>query len=427
VEAQIAALEAPLEEQRKNILTSLKNEYDAALKRESLLATEYNQQAHVVSGQNGEMDRYGFLKREVDATRTLYDSMLQKMKEASIASALRASNIRVVDRADVPTAPYKPDVRQSTATGVLAGLFLGIVFAVYRERADRTLQDPGDAEYYLGVPELGVIPKGTIEETGTGARRLEADAPSPRIELMAFSEKNSLIAESFRTVLTSIMFSGEMSLRSRVLVITSASPKEGKTTVTCNLSTAIAEVQSSVLLIDADMRRPRLHTVFQVENGLGLSDLLASREPLRWSDIEPLVRDSGVPGLKLMTSGNSRHKATSLLYSPRLGELMELVRERFDTTVFDTPPMINIADARLMGRLADGLIMVVRSSQTSRDAAMMAKQRLGEDGSPLLGVILNGWNPEAPGYSHYRNYYEGYKHYYGPKSEQEPVAVQKSV
>jgi polysaccharide biosynthesis transport protein len=164
-----------------------------------------------------------------------------------------------------------------------------------------------------------------------------------------------------------------------------------------------------------------------VENGLGLSDLLASREPLRWSDIEPLVRDSGVPGLKLMTSGNSRHKATSLLYSPRLGELMELVRERFDTTVFDTPPMINIADARLMGRLADGLIMVVRSSQTSRDAAMMAKQRLGEDGSPLLGVILNGWNPEAPGYSHYRNYYEGYKHYYGPKSEQEPVAVQKSV
>jgi capsular exopolysaccharide synthesis family protein len=258
------------------------------------------------------------------------------------------------------------------------------------------------------------------------ARIADEDSPAPRVELMAFREKTSLIAESFRTILTSIMFSGDLSSRSRILVITSASPKEGKTTVTCNLSTAMAEVQSSVLLVDADMRRPRLHTVFQVENGPGLSDLLAGHEPLRWENVEPLLLDSGVPGLKLMTSGQSRHKATSLLYSTRLAELMQLLRENFETTVFDTPPMINIADARLMGRLADGLIMVVRSSQTSRDAALMAKQRLGEDGSPLLGVILNGWNPEAPGYSHYRNYYEGYNHYYGPNSENH-AAVKKSA
>jgi succinoglycan biosynthesis transport protein ExoP len=208
-----------------------------------------------------------------------------------------------------------------------------------------------------------------------------------------------------------------MTPRSRVLVVTSASPKEGKTTVVCNLSIALAEVQSGVLLVDADMRRPRLHGVFQIENGPGLSDLLAGHEPLEWERIEPLLQETGVPGLRMMTSGQSRHKATSLLYSNRLAELMWILRDKFDTSVFDTPPMVNIADARLMGRLADGVIMIVRSAQTTRDAALMAKQRLVEDGSPLLGVILNAWNANVPGYSYYRNYYAGYNHYYGPQSE----------
>lgn len=423
VEAQIAALEAPLEKQRADILQSIKNEYDAAVRREKLIQAEYDEQAHVVNGQTGEMDRYGFLKREVDATRTLYDSMLQKMKEASIASALRASNIRVVDKADVPGGPYKPDVRRTTLVGLLGGLGLGMLFAIYRERADRTLQDPGDAEFYLGLTELGVIPAGEPQDLTERAqvRRLDSGAmPSTGVEMISFNEKTSLIAESFRTTLTSIMFSGALATRSRVLVVTSASPKEGKTTTVCNLSAAMAEVQSSVLLVDADMRRPRLHAVFQTENGPGLSDLLAGQEPLQWETIEPLLRNTGIPGLKLLTSGESRHKATSVLYSHRLGELMRIMRENFDTTVFDTPPMINIADARLMGRQADGVIMVVRASQTSRDAALMAKQRLGEDGSAVLGVILNGWNPHVPGYSYYKNYYAGYNHYYGPDSEEEP-------
>jgi polysaccharide biosynthesis transport protein len=206
-------------------------------------------------------------------------------------------------------------------------------------------------------------------------------------------------------------------MRSRVLVVTSASPKEGKTTAVCNLSIALAEVQTSVLLIDADMRRPRLHTVFRIENGPGLSDLLTGHEPLEWDQIEPLLQETGVPGLKMLTSGQSRHKATSLLYSNRLAELMRIMRGKFDTTVFDTPPMVNIADARVMGRHSDGVIMIVRSQYTTRDAALLAKQRLAEDGSPLLGIILNAWNPNAPGYSYYRNYYAGYNHYYGPEKE----------
>jgi succinoglycan biosynthesis transport protein ExoP len=177
-----------------------------------------------------------------------------------------------------------------------------------------------------------------------------------------------------------------------------------------------------VLLIDCDMRRPRLHTVFKVENGPGLSDLLSRREPLQWSDIEPLVQHTGVPSLNLLTSGTSRYRVATLLYSERLPELIQILRTRFDTVVFDTPPMVNIADARLVGRYSDGVVMVVRSLFTTRDAALLAKQRLVEDGSPLLGLIMNGWNPNVPGYSYYRNYYAGYNHYYGPES---PNAVPK--
>ncbi len=416
VEAQIASLEAPMQKQREDILNRIKNEYDSAARREKLLQTDYETQAHLVSGQTAEMDRYSFLKREVDATRTLYESMLQKLKEASIASALRASNIRVVDRAEVPLAPYKPDVPHTTLMGMLGGLCVGIAFAVYREKADRTIQDPGDTEYYLGIPELGVIPAGEFD-----ASLIDAQPPAgpgqkavpTGIELTTYHARTSLVAESFRTTLTSILFSGAGSMRSRVLVLTSASPKEGKTTVVCNLAIALAEVQTGVVLVDADMRRPRLHTVFHLENKAGLSDLLAGHEPLEWENIEPLLQETGVPGLKLLTSGLSRHKATSLLYSNRIAELMRILRVNFDTTLFDTPPMINIADARVMGRHADGVIMIVRSGQTTRDAALTGKQRLVEDGSPLIGSILNGWNADLPGYSHYRNYYAGYNHYYG--------------
>src|SRR5207253_954759 len=150
----ITSLESALEAERLNILTRIRNEYLAAQRREKLLATSYETQAQRVSQDAAKTAHYSILKREVDASRQLYENMLQKLKEASIASALRASNIRIVDAAEPPSAPYKPDVMQRVTVGLLSGVFLGVVFVVLRERADRTLQDPGDPSYYLGLPEL---------------------------------------------------------------------------------------------------------------------------------------------------------------------------------------------------------------------------------------------------------------------------------
>jgi capsular exopolysaccharide synthesis family protein len=423
-QAQINAIEASLAASRANIVTRIRKEYEAAQRRETLLVNAYTAQARLVSGKAEETAHHNLLKRDVDATRLLYDTLLQRLKEASIAAALRANNVRVVDAAERPSTPYKPDVSQRCTVGLLFGLILGVAFVVLRERADRTLQDPGDVTYHLGVPELGIVPVGELLDMPRSKHRSKSLATmaggstngepfEDRVEMISWRQKNSLLAESFRTTLTSILFSRRGGDRPRVLVLTSASPKEGKTTVVSNLGIALAEINQRVLVIDGDMRRPRLHSVFNVDNHRGLSDLLLEKTPLDGAKLEEACVPTSIPGLYVLASGSSRRSASSLLHSARLPELLNLAREKFDTVVVDTPPMVNIADARVVARFADALILVVRSGVTTRDAAQLAKSRFAEDGIPVLGTILNFWNPRTPGYSYYKYYYAGYYHYYG--------------
>jgi len=431
VQAQITLMEATIKQERANILTRIKNDYDASQNREKLMMASYLAEVKLVADQSEKTTHYGILKREVDSNRALYETMLQRMKEASVASALRASNIRVVDPAEPPPIPYKPNVLRYITMGLLAGICLGVTLVVLRERADRTLHDPGDIAYYLHLPELGVVPTANVELTprgfkttrspGRGAAMLDLNGqPSmeevldDRVELITHVRKKSLISESFRTTLTSILFSGHNGDRPRVIVLTSASPKEGKTTVVCNLAIALAEINHKVLVIDADLRRPRMHNVFGVKNdNNGLSELLLKQEPLDDAALRSAARETHIPNLYVLPAGRSRFNAASLLHSERLPELLRGLRKQFDTIMIDTPPMVNIPDARVLARLADGVIMILRSAHTTRDAALLAKQRFMDDGIPVMGTILNNWNPNTPGYGYYRNYYEGYFHYLG--------------
>ena len=433
IQAQITLMEATVKQERANILTRIKNEYEAAQHREKLMTASYLAEVKLVADQSEKTTHYGILKREVDSTRSLYETMLQRMKEASVASALRANNIRVVDPAEPPPIPYKPNVLRYITMGLLAGICLGVSLVVLRERSDRTLHDPGDIAYYLHLPELGVVPTANIELTQRGFKTARApqpratavldlngqptideDALDDRVELITWSRKKSLISESFRTTLTSILFSGHNGDRPRVLVMTSASPKEGKTTVVCNLAIALAEINHKVLVVDADLRRPRMHNVFGVKNdNNGISEILLLQEPLDEAAFAPAVRATHIPNLYVMPAGRSRFNAASLLHSERLPELLRALRKQFDTILIDTPPMVNIPDARVLARLADGVILILRSARTTRDAALLAKQRFLDDGIPVMGTILNGWNPNTPGYGYYRNYYEGYFHYLG--------------
>lgn len=331
VQAQIAATEASLQAAGANVLTRIRKEFEAAERREKLLANAYTAQAREVSGHAEEAAHYSLLKRDVDATRLLYETLLQRLKEASIASALRANNVRVVDAAERQLIPYKPDVRRTCTIGLLLGLMSGFAFVVLRERADRTLQDPGDVTYFLGLPELGVVPIAELFVAPRSKSRSKSlslrlkdgrsssdEAFDDRVEMISWRQQMSAVAESFRTTLTSILFSRRSGRRPRVLVLTSASPQEGKTTVVCNLGISLAEISHTVLLIDADTRRPRLRSVFNVENDRGLSDLLLEKTPLDAAKLEAACAATLIPGLYVLSSGSAKPNASSLLHSGRL-------------------------------------------------------------------------------------------------------------
>ncbi len=337
---------------RVDILKRIRNEYDEAVRKENLLTTDYASQRSVVTGEGGKGIQYGILKREVESNRQLYDAMLQQLQQSSLASALRASNIQVVDPAKPPTHPYKPDVESSAGIGLLSGLVLGAAFVVMQERADRSIQDPGETQIFLNLPELGVIP---ADDTGTrfrlrfaGSKKVTADAVNggkngqgceplanshlgSRVELISWQRKPSIVAESFRATLVSILFSGENGSRPRVMVVTSAGPAEGKSTVVSNLGIAIAEVNQKTLLIDADLRKPRQHDIFNLKNDKGLSELLRSKDPVSTFLEGGIIQETDIPDLYVLTSGAASSAATSLLYSNRMPELIQKLRTEFES------------------------------------------------------------------------------------------------
>lgn len=431
IQAQITSLDAAFAKQRANVLSRIKNEYDTAERREKLLTADYSAQSKFVSDQSEKAIHYGILKREVDTGRQLYDGMLQKVKEYGVASAMQASSVRVVDAAEAPVFPYKPDYTRNSGLGLLAGLFLGVAFVIVRERADRSIQAPGEMAQYVDAPELGIIPSASLdlkqvhyyskrqrrlrhEEAESGERR--------RMELVTFQHKPSLVAESFRAAVASILFSGENGNHPRVIVMTSPAPKEGKTTVASNLALALVEINRRVLVIDADLRKPRMHDIFGVSNAQGLTTVLKAEGPLNGQP--GIVCETVYPGLFVMPAGPSEVGIHNMLYSPRLPEIIARFRKEFDAVIIDTPPVMHMSDARVLGRLADGVIVVVRAGRTTRDTVQSTVARFSEDGTRVIGTILNDWNPKkhqgyGSGYAYrsYHGYYDSYQKHYGEKTE----------
>lgn len=416
VQAEIAEMEADRKKVRDRIVERISNDFQEAESRESLLAAEYQAQSSFLSGEAAKVTHYGILQREVETNRQLYESLLQKVKEAGISAALRASNIQVIDPAKPPVEPFGPRLRLGSMWGLLAGLIFGFGIVTVREKMNRNLEAPGEAAMYLNVPELGVIPSRSIDRSAIGHRRKKGWPASivgaaGDSELIGFQQSQSLMAESFRVILTSILYAGRKR-PAQVIVVASPGASEGKTTVLCNLAMAYAETSRSVLIIDCDMRRPRLHDMFGVSNEIGLAELLSETTPLEPRSVFLHSHKTAVPGVTILPSGEPKAGTANLLHSRRLGELIELARQQFDVVLLDTPPMLHIADARIAGVLADGVVLVIRSGQTSRESALAAKRQLAEDGIPIIGTALNDWNPKVAGYYGYEAYSKYYASYY---------------
>ncbi len=390
VRAQIVELESALGRERRAILERIENDFHEAERRESLLASAYREQTNLVTEDSGKSIRYNILRRDVDTNRNLYEMILQRVKEASIASAMKASNIHVVDPATVPRQPRSPSPAANAVLGLSAGLIIGMALAAIRPRRDETLRAPGDAAYVLGLSELGVIPRASVPSQ----LRAYLGSAAAQVPNGVSKSKPTPLSDSFRSVLASILFAGENGSQPRVLVVTSAAAAEGKTTVASNLAMAVAKGDRTVLLIDGDLRKPRLHEIFGLDNSRGLTEPLEER---CFDDIHvrTLVRTTSIPNLYVLTAGQPLPGVPDALFSLTMPDVVAHCRERFDMVIIDTPPMLLMPDARVLGRMADGVVLVVRSSRTTRDRALAACYRLSEDKINVLGVILNDWNPKS--------------------------------
>lgn len=402
VKAQIDALKKTMEQERKNILDRIANEYNTAKQREEMLKAVYRQQASDVSDQAAKTVRYETLKREVDTTRDLYEAMLKRVNDAEMVSAIRASDIRPVDTALPPAAPHTPNKPLLAGIGMISGLLIGLTAVFVKEQRNRTIQKPGYSSSLLNLTELGVIPSARPQGPRLipGGKRGQNDSLLPSLSRAAALNTYSLLKDSFRGVVNSILFAESESDSLQVLIVSSPHAGEGKTTSVCNLGVAFAEIGRRVLLIDADFRKPRLHEIFNLPNDGGLLNLLSEFDR-RTSDIEQQIRATTVPGLSVMTVGSTSAALPTLLHSDRLSRLLGKLRTQYDLILIDSAPLLIVPESRILARSTDGIVLVLRAGVTTPEMALAARKRALEDRTPLIGTILNDWKPDAAQYYPY--------------------------
>jgi receptor protein-tyrosine kinase len=342
-------------------------------------------------------------KRELDSNRQFYEVISRRADEARIASTVPQSNVRLVGPAQPSAHPHKPNVPINLAIGMFGGMALAIGYVMLREQTSSVLRTPGEAGAYLALPEIGAIPKAANRKSPV--RGFLAGIKTLPVERTSLEHPSSGLSEAFRGTLTSILAAGHNLDHPRTLVVTSSRPMEGKTTVVSNLGVALAEIGNKVLLIDGDLRRPRLHKVFDQINSWGLSDLLREKNAIEELPLKALVKKTTIPHLHLLPSGTCADNIFGLLCSDRMAGLLPRFRQEFDYVLVDAPPCLEFADARIIAWYAETLLLVVRADYTDRKTAQAAVRRLLLDGTPVMGVIFNYWDPSKKdlyGYSRYR-------------------------
>jgi capsular exopolysaccharide synthesis family protein len=401
IDAQIASVQKAYEAERNSVVQRIKDDYDASVRQEKLLTSAYGGQAQRVGSEGGKAAQYTSLKREVETQRTMYQNLLVQQSESSMGASVPVNPIRVVEAATTPEIPYSPKPVLNMAFGTMFGMVLASGLVFLRERMDSSIKAPGASRRLFNAPELGVIPNlgangnGLAKTNWRGMGRVRAAngaQEDPATALATWNSGPAFIAESFRGTLASILRNQASGKAQKMIMITSPGPAEGKTTVVQNLGIALAETGRRVLLVDADFRRPHLHREFSLTNEWGLIDLLLEDLPLSEYPPERLGSFTGLPGLSILANRVTQNNVSKALYSPRLRTILESLTKRYDMVLVDAPPLLSVADARIIAPLTDALILVLRSGVTNRESALEAYQRIQEDGLTLLGTVLTDYN-----------------------------------
>lgn len=372
-------------------------EYQAAIRREESLKSEMRSQKKAVLNQNGAELEYNQKKLELQTKQALLDNLLKRKAEADVLSGLageRISNVRIVDRALPPGAPFRPSYAKNGLLGLFGGALAGLALAFFVSYLDRSLRTPEQVEQVLELPALGAIPSvgvagGWVPRSGYSARPLRAgekpaeDAMPAEIELLPHRQPRSQIAECYRSLRTAILLSRAGGIRS--FVVTSGIPQEGKTVTAVNLSIVLSQLGKKVLLVDADLHRPRLHEIFRLSNRTGLVSILAE-------GVLPgsAIAGTDIPDLFVVPSGPPCPNPSGLLSSEAMSLWLDNARKAFDYVILDTPPVKLVADAIVLAHQTDGAVLCVRSGETPRETVASTRDRMLRSGIRILGVLLNG-------------------------------------
>ncbi|HWP34409.1 MAG TPA: polysaccharide biosynthesis tyrosine autokinase [Thermodesulfobacteriota bacterium] len=399
----LAEVRRQVADESRRVVEALDADYRVAVRTEQELEKAVDAHRGLAQRLGAQMAEYNILRREVDANRELYLSLLTRLKETSVTASLLVSNISVVDRAEVPASPSRPRRSRSLVLAVLVGLAAGVGFAFFLEYLDTTIKDAREVETVLRVPAIGVVPsRESVERRRT--RRLrpaEEGAEPPPFALVAHAEAASALAESFRGLRTSLLYSAP-DHPPRTLLVTSLAAGDGKTSLATNLAIVLAQLGAGqVLLVDGDLRRPRLHELLEVPQAPGLSTFLTGH-----AELDAVIRPTGVPNLSVIPSGQVPLNPTELMASARLRRALDALTARFAHVVFDSPPLFGVSDAMVLAPRLEGVILVLRHGRASREAAQRAVAYLAAVHARLLGVILNDVELQAAGtYGYYGYYY----------------------
>ena len=415
VQGQITQLKAQLETAKQRIVKNIKTQYQVARKREESLIASFGESKNQAIAENRETIELNTLRQKLETDRKIYDELLQQLVRAGVESSFQPSNIRVVQSAEVPIAPIKPNKPLNIGLALVVGLALGIGLAFFLEYLDNTINTSEDVERIVHLPPLGAIP--SLQSLAkrrlfTGqASSATALARARSAELLSQHESRSSFAEAYRALRTSLLLSSAEHAP-RTMLVTSSHPAEGKTTIVANTAISLAQTGARVLVLDADMRRPRCHKILSLKNEAGLSNYLSRETPL-----ERVIQEHEIPNLYVLTAGPVPPNPSELLSSPKLRALLEELRDKFDHVVIDSPPVINVTDALIISTSVDGVVLVVKSGHTPREAVLRAKQALADVNAKVFGVVLNGIDLDA------ESYYYNYKYsYYNSYEEPSPGA-----
>jgi capsular exopolysaccharide synthesis family protein len=333
----------------------------------------------------GKSIQYNELKRDLETRRMLYDSTLQKAKEAGVVSAMQVTNVRIVDPAVSPETPIRPNKMLYSAIGLSAGSLLGLVFVFAKDRRNggksvATL--PEKVEH--NIRQIGTIPilEAPLE---IGPALTSQEAPCTTLGPAVWQHDRA--ADSFRRLLPHLLYSSQRAARPRVIAVTSATHGEGRTFVACNLATALAQSGRKVLLIDGDRINPRLHEIFGVDNESGFTELILHQPGRPGAAASDTVWSTGVQNLFVSPGGRGMARLATLAHDPRMPAVLDRLCCHFDMILIDTPPVFSDGEALALGQQSDGVLFVVRPSQ---DLFAGAVEQCLKHGLPLIGKIVNG-------------------------------------